>query len=117
MRCLSLREPWATAIFRLGKNVENRTWRTNFRGQLGIHVSRNVDTDSLRDLKLTTRDLFPLGCVVGFVELYDITENSQSTWAREDQFHWLIRSPILLPKPFPCRGQVQLFEADVRPFR
>ena len=108
MLCISIREPFVTAIFMLGKNVENRTWRTNFRGQLGIHVSRNVETSELRGLGLRTNDLFPLGCIVGTVELYNITRSSRSRWARDDQFHWLIRNPVRI-EPVRLRGRLGLF--------
>lgn len=37
---LSLREPWATAVVRLGKTVENRVWSTKFRGPLFIHAAK-----------------------------------------------------------------------------
>lgn len=112
MLCLSLREPWVTAIFKLGKNVENRTWRTNFRGQLGIHVSSTIDTEQMMRLGLKRADLFPLGHVVGFVELYDIVSAANSKWAIEDQWHWLIRTPIKI-RPVRWRGQLNLFQAQV----
>jgi len=38
-RALSIRQPWAYAILHLGKDIENRPWRTNFRGPLLIHAS------------------------------------------------------------------------------
>ncbi len=103
MWCLSLREPWATAIFSLGKDVENRSWRTTFRGRLGIHVS----TGKVEPAYLAF-DLLPHGCVVGTVELYDIVSGSRSRWAREDQWHWLIRNPVRI-EPVRVRGRVGLF--------
>jgi hypothetical protein len=112
MFCLSVREPWATALFKLGKNVENRTWRVNYRGPLAIHVSRTVDMDALRDLKLTMRELFPLGCVVGYVELFDIVNASRSRWARADAWHWRIRNPVRIG-PVPVRGRVGLFRVGL----
>ncbi len=113
MWCLSLREPWATTIFSLGKNVENRSWRTNFRGSLGIHVSTGkVERADLAFLNLRPRDLsLPLGYVVGTVELYDIVSASRSRWAQEGQWHWLIRNPVRI-EPVRVRGRVGLFRAD-----
>lgn len=35
MKALSVQQPWAWAIFN-GKPVENRTWPTGYRGQLGV---------------------------------------------------------------------------------
>jgi hypothetical protein len=113
MICLSIREPWGTAIFSLGKDVENRSWRTTFRGTLGIHVSTGkVERADLAFLKLRMGDLaLPLGCVVGYVELYDIVNAANSRWAREGQWHWLIRNPVRIA-PVRLRGRVGLFRAD-----
>ena len=36
MKALSLRPHWAYAIFHLGKDIENRTWSTAYRGPLLI---------------------------------------------------------------------------------
>ena len=41
--CLSLRQPWASALFLLGKDVENRTWFTTYRGPLLIHASKTIE--------------------------------------------------------------------------
>lgn len=36
-------QPWAWAIIHAGKTVENRTWRTDYRGPLLIHASKRYD--------------------------------------------------------------------------
>lgn len=93
------------------KKCREQDVRTNFRGQLGIHVSRNVETSELRGLGLRTNDLFPLGCIVGTVELYNITRSLRSRWARDDQFHWLIRNPVRI-EPVRLRGRLGLFRTE-----
>ncbi|HET9893736.1 MAG TPA: ASCH domain-containing protein [Streptosporangiaceae bacterium] len=37
---LTVHQPWAAAIMWAGKNVENRTWPTKYRGPLLIHAAR-----------------------------------------------------------------------------
>ena len=49
MRALSLRQPWPWAILTLGKDVENRTWKTNFRGRVMLHASKKYDHDGAGD--------------------------------------------------------------------
>ena len=39
MRALSIRQPWAWMIVHGGKNIENRSWNTKFRGRFLIHAS------------------------------------------------------------------------------
>jgi hypothetical protein len=42
MRALTVRQPWAWAIFH-GKPVENRSWATKYRGDLLIHARKQFD--------------------------------------------------------------------------
>lgn len=46
MRALSLWQPWATAVVRFGKRIENRvTWTAcNFRGEFLIHAAKTFGT-------------------------------------------------------------------------
>lgn len=38
MKCLSIRQPWATLIAIGAKKFETRSWATNYRGPLAIHA-------------------------------------------------------------------------------
>jgi len=40
MKVLSIIEPWATLIKEKKKYIETRTWKTSYRGELYIHVSK-----------------------------------------------------------------------------
>lgn len=39
VKVLSVKNPFAYLILQGGKDVENRTWTTDYRGRLYIHVS------------------------------------------------------------------------------
>lgn len=39
-RAISVRQPWAWLIVYAGKNIENRTWISNFRGPVCIHAAK-----------------------------------------------------------------------------
>ena len=43
MKTLSVKQPWSTLICAGVKDVENRTWRTEYRGPLLIHASAQED--------------------------------------------------------------------------
>lgn len=43
MKALSIRQPWAWLIVNGYKDIENRTWRTDYRGKLLIHASKTFD--------------------------------------------------------------------------
>ena len=42
---ISIRQPWAWAIIHAGKDIENRTWSTSFRGPVCIHAAKGMTRD------------------------------------------------------------------------
>ena len=62
----------------LGKNVENRPWRTHFRGPILIHAGLRIDRDDdALALKIDPLTL-PRGEIVGSVEVVDCVDDSRS---------------------------------------
>lgn len=45
---LSIRQPWAAMIVHCGKQFENRTWPTRFRGPFLIHAAKGMTDDEYR---------------------------------------------------------------------
>ena len=43
MKAISLKQPWADLIVNGIKDIENRTWKTSYRGKLFIHASKSFD--------------------------------------------------------------------------
>lgn len=39
MKALTIRQPWAWAIFTQGKDIENRDWTTRLRGRVAIDAA------------------------------------------------------------------------------
>lgn len=79
MKAISLTQPMAWAIFN-GKDVENRNWRTNYRGPILIHASLKFDTDHFlwmtengERLKIPDfPDDFLHGFILGMVKLVSV---------------------------------------------
>lgn len=108
---LSLYPEWAWAVMHAGKLVENRSWRTSYRGTLLIHASGKRSShealESARSVlcarsKLRPKDLpdeFPRCAILGAVELVDCVEGAKSPWAEADAVHWLLSGaqPLLRP--------------------
>jgi hypothetical protein len=42
MKALSVIMPWPWLILYGGKDIENRSWETRYRGRILIHASKNV---------------------------------------------------------------------------
>lgn len=68
-RILSIHQPYAELIVQGRKLVENRTWKTPFRGILWIHAGK-TDTRLSRNAFLTYPEM-KLGGIVGAVRLVD----------------------------------------------
>lgn len=116
MKALTIRQPFACAILQLGKDVENRSWRTRYEGPLLIHaaahreqhpreilaeyMSKPPSSESLRNL--------PLSCIVGIVEITDCVRNSKSRWADKGGWNWLIENPRKI-RPVECTGRLGLW--------
>ncbi len=120
MKTLSIQQPWAWAILHAGKDVENRRWRTTYRGPLLIHAGKSFDLDGFGELVHLRPDShippsshFPRSGIVGRVELVDIVHVDtlpSNPWAF-GPWCWLLKHPQPLPLKL-CKGQLVLFEID-----
>lgn len=108
---LTIRQPWASAIFRAGKDVENRRRLTHYRGRLWIHAARcrrRDEADQWADHSGLWLPGEPLmrGVILGCVDLVDWVQDSRSPWALVGHYHWLLRRPMLLARPIPAPGNL-----------
>ena len=122
MKALSIKQPWAWLIIHGGKDIENRTWHTRFRGRFLVHASKGMTkADYMAALEVVSgaasfevlrglpmmEDL-QRGGIVGSVELVDSVDHSDSPWYTGDK-GFVLRDPK--PLPFaPFRGQLQFFQ-------
>lgn len=138
MKMLTIRQPWAWAIAAGYKTIENRTWTTSHRGELGIHAGARWDDERedavrfVRDtacalghtLPHTLRDAMPLtatGYVLAVVDLVSICEAQMNAsgldcncgpWAMPGQAHWRLEFPRRLDKPLAAKGSLGLWKLD-----
>ena len=118
MYALTVCQPWAWAIMVGPKRVENRTWRTNYRGPLAIHAGKSRkwlrDCDRFPDgtLPPAATDL-TFGAVLGVVELVNVLpytdpEVATDPWA-DGPWCWVLRDPQPWFEPFYCPGACGLW--------
>ncbi len=74
MKALSIKQPWAWAILNAGKDIENRNWKTNFRGKFYIHASKKFDKSGYLWLKENAEELFKNNPILQY-------KSSYSKWA------------------------------------
>lgn len=113
MKVLSVRQPWAHAILHLGKNVENRSWATTYRGPVAIHASKTpAKAGTFLELGIT-RSAVTYGAVVGVVQLVDARRDmhEHSLWAEPGKRHWVLDQPQCI-EPIPHMGRLRLYDAD-----
>lgn len=118
---LSIRQPWAWAILHAGKDVENRSWPTRFRGRVLIHAGKAFDGPAGaayhdgREWALAagvkppdSADDLLRGGIVGSVEIVDCVRDMASKWF-EGPYGFVLRNPIVLPFR-PCKGSLGFFK-------
>jgi len=118
MKALSIRQPWAWLIVNGYKDIENRTWSTDFRGRVYVHAGRRIEPgdfpeqrDYIRESGLILPEEPPLGAIVGEVTITDCVDTSYSPWFC-GPYGFLLSSPVAYKDPIPYRGQLGFFDID-----
>lgn len=118
---LSVRQPWAWMLAHGGKDVENRSWPTPYRGQFLIHAAlarRRAEMDEAL-LWMHLRGLLPAsrlpegctllyGCIIGVAEVVDCVSVSDSRWFT-GPYGFVIRNARPIAPFVPCRGALGFF--------
>lgn len=118
---ISIIQPWAWLIANGHKPVENRTWRTSYRGPILIHAGKarpdqnGYDLYSILDItagpKLPPPNELERGGIVGIAHLVDCVASHPSPWFFGP---WGFVLEGARPVPFrPCRGQLGIFRLAV----
>lgn len=113
MRALSIRQPWAWAITSAGKNIENRSWSTDYRGPILIHAALNLDwygddVDEVEDtFGVSVPEELPIGGIVGKAKIVDVVRASDSPWFR-GPFGFVL-AEARLTRFVECRGALGLW--------
>jgi hypothetical protein len=106
MKCLSVKQPWASLIASGRKTVELRTWRTIYRGPIIICASSKPRLD-------TQYEIGPLGVAICLVNLLDVRRFERGDCAciepSERDLSWVLEI-IRLLSPVPVKGQLSLWE-------
>jgi hypothetical protein len=132
-KALSIMQPWAWLIVNGWKDIENRSWRTNYRGPLLIHAGLKVDGDAHQELlqgyhpagagrvseplRLAYQNALmkgerQTGGIVGYAEIDDCVDDSASPWF-VGPFGFVMCNGR--PLPFmPTRGMQGFFHVEYK---
>ncbi len=106
-KALSIQQPWCHKILFEGKDVENRTWQTGFRGNVLIHASKGFDSYDRDEIQVCE---MPLGGIVGIMKIVNCVTNMDSDWF-SGPYGFVIENarPIEF---IPCMGALGFFSPD-----
>jgi len=121
MKVLSIKQPWASLIVQGLKDIENRTWKTNFRGRILIHASQNdfdfrgkMTSEYQREYINKIQKPYIHGAIIGSVEIVDCIESTSDqnqSWGDLYCYHWKLRNAKILREPiFDVKGKLGLWE-------
>ena len=120
MKILSVRNPWAWLLVAGHKDIENRTWRTSYRGPLLIHASLGADPENFMPkqrewieesgIVIPDDNDLPRGAIVGSVTLTDVWDKKKFErpglrWF-EGPYGFKMEDPVEFEKPIQWRGQL-----------
>lgn len=124
MKALSIRQPWAWLIVNGYKDIENRSWRTKYRGPVLIHAAKGMTRNEYEEACRTVVDVLAAidipdfealerGGIVGVAEIVDCVDTSTSPWYMGEKGFVLANAR---PLPFtPMKGKLSFFEAGYQP--
>lgn len=112
MKTLTIAQPWAWAIATGHKSVENRSWRTRYRGPLLIHAAQSTNRLHYSHLFANLPENLDFGAIIAEVQLVDCIPASECHLPfAEGPWCWIFRNPRRI-MPIPCRGQLSLWDAS-----
>jgi hypothetical protein len=121
MKAISLMQPWAWLMVNGYKDIENRKWKTSFRGPVLVHASKTFDHESIYliqdileelfeagDEKVTLPEKFDMGGIVGIFNFTQVVTESDNPWFF-GPYGFVVKDAR--PLPFvPLRGQLNFFD-------
>ena len=125
MKVLTLRQPWAWALFFAGKDIENRTWKTNYRGDLAIHTAKGMTKREYNEAKnfmldigvplVPNPDELEFGTIVGIIEVVGCIHERDYNFGSEESawfqgpYGWIVQNPRQV-KPVEAKGGLSLWD-------
>lgn len=70
MKCLTIKQPWASLIVEGYKEYEFRSWKTNYRGKILIHAGLSKEQIMIDKIKCYNLE-YVSGAIIGEAEIID----------------------------------------------
>lgn len=108
---LTIRQPWAALVLAEIKRFEARTWWTDVRASIFVHVGVNVDHDAPDEAWDLVGDLGAVrGVIAGVATIADVIDGNRARpWAPAAEYHWRLSHVVPLETPVAARGNYGLW--------
>ena len=117
---LSIRQPWAWLIVNGHKDIENRDWPTNFRGELLVHAGLTMPRKYFNEVTaylsdagrlpagMPAYDAMERGGLIGWTRVVDCQLEHSSFWKQEGSHGFVLHDsrPITF---VPWKGRLGFF--------
>jgi len=119
MKALSIKQPWAYMIVLGHKPVENRNWKTDYRGPLYIHASKTWDQNGAEWIIENFPYLEPAvhgsktlrGGIIGSVNMVACVPSCFSLWFTGKWGFLFSKAQLMNFRPYP--GSLNFFDVPV----
>jgi hypothetical protein len=128
LNTLSVQQPYALLEVLGIKDIENRTWKTDYRGRIYIHAcawKSGRPTYQLTEEQKSIASNYPIvkslldekelmySAIIGHVDLVDIVEDSSSVWALKNHYHWILANPVMFERTVVnVKGQLNFWDCS-----
>ena len=130
LKVLSITEPYATLIKNGIKEIETRSWKTNYRGKLYIHASstkmpkeyiNNLELMKLVDVNdLNYGNIICVAELVDCIEMTDefiekVKENKNeyiTGFYSKGRYAWILKNIEVLESPIKAKGHLGIWNFD-----
>jgi hypothetical protein len=92
-----------------GKDIENRDWKTHYRGPVLIHAG--ISKSEFAGWVHAVDNKYQFGGIIGYAGIVDCVEKSSSSWFN-GKYGFVLANAR--PLPFiPCKGKLSFFTPDI----
>lgn len=116
MKCLTIKQPWASLIVEGYKNYEFRTWKTKYRGKIYIHAGLSIEKENLSRFSNYNLD-YITGAIIGEAEIVDcifvtdefkkklLLENKE-VYKNSSGYAFVLKNIKKYNEPIDCKGML-----------
>lgn len=122
MKCLTIKQPWASLIVNGYKKYEFRSWKTKYRGKILIHAGMSLEKEYASKFKEYNLEYIK-GAIIGEAEIVDcilVDKKFDDDLKKENNlvygnahiglYAWKLENIKKYEKPIYVKGKLSLWE-------